>query len=127
MDSVIGLAIDPMEAGVVTVGTVSGGRKANIIANRVELTGTMRSFDADVRRKLVKGLEDACGLAKWQGGDSELTLRQGHPATVNDPKLAGLVRQTALGFGLEVGEEKPYIIQSAQAHIMHRDKKELEV
>ncbi len=107
IQSIVARRIDPMEAGVVTVGTVSGGRKANIIADRVELSGTLRSFEADVRQRILKGLEEACGLAKWQGGDYELTLRQGHPATVNDAKLTELVRQVALGFGFEIGEEKP--------------------
>jgi amidohydrolase len=107
IQSIVARRIDPMEAGVVTVGTVSGGRKANIIADRVELTGTLRSFDAGVRHQILKGLEEACGLAKWQGGDYELTLRKGHPATINDPELTELVRGIALGFGFEVGEEKP--------------------
>ena len=107
VQSIVARRIDPMEAGVVTVGTISGGRKANIIADRVELTGTMRSFDENVRRKIQKGLEEACGLAKWQGGDYELTLRKGHPATVNDPQMTALVRKTALGFGFQVGKEDP--------------------
>jgi amidohydrolase len=107
IQSIVARRIDPMEAGVVTVGTVCGGRKANIIADRVELTGTMRCFNESVRRKLVKGLEEACGLAKWQGGDYELALRRGHPATVNDANMTAIVRKAAQGFGFEVGPEKP--------------------
>jgi amidohydrolase len=107
VQSIVARRIDPMEAGVITVGTVSGGRKANVIADRVELTGTLRSFRAGVRQQMLKGLEEACGLAKWQGGDYELTLRKGHPATVNDPVLTDLVRRIALDLGLVVGEEKP--------------------
>lgn len=107
IQSIVARQIDPMEAGVVTVGTVSGGRKANIIAERVELTGTLRSFDVGVRLKILKGLDEACGLAKWQGGDYDLTLHQGHPATVNDAGMTELVRQVALGYGFQVGEEKP--------------------
>ena len=107
IQSIVARRIDPMEAGVVTVGTVSGGRKANIIADRVELTGTIRSFDPQVRQEILKGLEEACGLTKWQRGDYDLTLHQGHPATVNDVHLTDLVRQVAQGFGFAVEEEKP--------------------
>jgi amidohydrolase len=107
IQSIVARRIDPMEAGVVTVGTVVGGRKANIIADRVELTGTIRSFDPAVRQRILKGLEEACGLAKWQGGDYELTLRKGHPATVNDPELTMLVRRVAQGLGFQVGQEAP--------------------
>jgi amidohydrolase len=107
IQSIVARRIDPMEAGVVTVGTVSGGRKANIIADRVELTGTLRSFDRGVRQQILKGLEEACALAKWQGGDYELTLRKGHPATVNDLDLTELVRRVSLDLGFQVDEEKP--------------------
>lgn len=107
IQSIVARRIDPMEAGVVTVGTISGGRKANIIADRVELTGTLRCFDPDVRQQILKGLEEACGLAKWQGGDYDLILRKGHPTTVNDPDLTRLVRQVAQDFDFEVGDEKP--------------------
>jgi amidohydrolase len=77
IQSIVARRIDPMEAGVVTVGTVYGGRKANIIADRVELTGTLRSFDPGVRQQILKGLDEACGLAKWQGGSLFSSLAPG--------------------------------------------------
>ncbi|MBN1315893.1 MAG: amidohydrolase [Anaerolineales bacterium] len=107
IQSIVARRINPMEAGVVTVGTVSGGRKANIIADRVELTGTLRCFDGNVRQQIIKGLEEACGLAKWQGGDYELTIHKGHPPTINDRRMSELVSQVAQGLGFDVGEEKP--------------------
>jgi len=107
IQSIVARRIDPMETGVVTVGTISGGRKANIIADRVELTGTLRSFDPAVRRQILEGLEDAARLTKWQGGDYELRIVKGHPATINNAGMARLVRKTAEGFGLRVGDEKP--------------------
>jgi len=107
LQSIVARRIDPMETGVITVGTIAGGRKANIIADRVDLTGTMRSFSPSVRQQILEGLEDACRLAKWQGGDYELRIVKGHPATVNDAGMVKLVRRTAEGLGLEVGEEKP--------------------
>jgi len=107
IQSIVARRIDPMETGVITVGTIAGGRKANIIADRVELTGTMRSFSPSVRQQILDGLEDACRLAKWQGGNYELRIVKGHPATVNDPGMARLVRKVAEGLGMEVGDEKP--------------------
>jgi len=107
LQSVVARRIDPMEMGVITVGTIAGGRKANIIADRVELTGTMRSFSPHVRQQILEGLEDAARLAKWQGGSYEIRVVKGHPATINDPGVARLVRRVAEGLGLQVGEEKP--------------------
>ncbi|MGQ9667056.1 MAG: M20 metallopeptidase family protein [Anaerolineae bacterium] len=107
IQSIVARRIDPMEVGVITVGTIAGGRKANIIADRVELTGTIRTFDGAVRQKILEGLEHACRLATLQDGNYELRISRGHPATVNDPGLCRLVRRVAQELGLRVEEEKP--------------------
>lgn len=107
IQTIVARRIDPMEAGVVTVGTICGGRKANIIADRVELTGTMRSFSPTVREEILNGLRNACEVARLLGGDYRLRTSKGHPATVNHPFLADLVRNVALELGMEVGDEKP--------------------
>ncbi len=107
IQSIVARRIDPMEVGVITVGTIAGGRKANIIADRVELTGTIRTFDGAVRQKILEGLEHACRLATLQDGNYELRISRGHPATVNDPGLCRLVRRVARELGLRVEEEKP--------------------
>ena len=107
IQSIVARRIDPMEAGVITVGTILGGRKANIIADRVELTGTMRSFAPEVREDILMGLENACCVARLLGGDYEMRTSKGHPATVNDPFMSQLVEDIALQLGMIVEEEKP--------------------
>ncbi len=107
IQSIVARRIDPMEAGVITVGTIQGGRKANIIADRVELTGTLRSFDPEVRRRILDGLKEACELARAQGGDYTLQVFQGHPATVNDPRMVAVVQQAAAALHLVADREKP--------------------
>lgn len=107
IQSIVARRIDPMEAGVITVGTISGGRKANVIADRVELTGTIRSFSPTVRRQIAESLREACELVRAQKGDYVLEISQGHPTTVNDAALAALVERVAAGMGLEVRPEVP--------------------
>ncbi len=107
IQSIVARRIDPMEAGVITVGTISGGRKANVIADRVELTGTIRSFSPLVRRQIAESLREACELVRAQKGDYVLEISQGHPTTVNDAALAALVERVAVGMGLKVGPEVP--------------------
>ncbi len=107
IQSIVARRIDPMEMGVITVGTIVGGRKANIIADRVELTGTMRSFSPHVRQQILDGLEDSCRLTKWQGGSYEMRIVKGHPTTMNDPGMAKLVRRVAEGLGMSVEDEHP--------------------
>lgn len=107
IQSIVARRIDPMEAGVITVGTIAGGRKANVIADRVELTGTIRSFSPAVRRQIADSLREACELVRAQKGDYILNIVQGHPATVNDDALADLVKRVALSMGLTVSPEVP--------------------
>ncbi len=107
IQSIVARRIDPMEAGVITVGTIAGGRKANVIADRVELTGTIRSFSPVVRRQIAESLREACELVRAQKGDYVLEISEGHPATVNDPTLAALVGRVAAGMGLSVRPELP--------------------
>lgn len=107
IQSIVARRIDPMEAGVITVGTIAGGRKANVIADRVELTGTIRSFSPLVRRQIAQSLREACELVRAQKGDYVLGISQGHPTTVNNAGLAALVERVAVGMGLRVKPEVP--------------------
>ena len=43
--------IDPLEPLVITIGTIKGGDRNNIIADEVTMTGTMRTFSEDVRKR----------------------------------------------------------------------------
>jgi amidohydrolase len=84
--------IAPWEPGVLTFGTVSGGRAMNVIADRVELTGTLRYFDPPVRERLTEGLRWAFARAEAVGARVEVKIRPGYPPVVNDPELTGRVR-----------------------------------
>ena len=80
---------DPLKSVVVTVGTISGGYRNNIIADRVELTGTFRAHDPQIR----DGLEERAkrilhGVASAYGVKATLNVIYGYPPVVNDTALA---------------------------------------
>jgi amidohydrolase len=87
--------ISPMSAGVLTFGAVRGGTAENIIADAVELVGTLRYFDPDVRARLREALDEALAVADALGGGHELDYREGYPPTVNDPSMTALARGAA--------------------------------
>jgi len=58
--------------------------------------GTIRSVDEKVRRELFGELERALGVARALGGDFELRIEEGYPATLNDQQVASLIRQVAI-------------------------------
>ncbi len=87
--------ISPMDAGVLTIGTVRGGTAENILADQVTLEGTLRYFDPAVRRRLREALRQALAVADALGGAHELDLRDGYPPTTNDAAMAELALEAA--------------------------------
>ncbi len=88
--------INPMLPAVISVGSVHGGDAENVIPNAVKLTGTIRSYDEETRKRQWSELERAFGVARALGGDYELQIREGYPATYNDPAVSETIRQTTL-------------------------------
>ena len=69
---------DPLETGVVTVGTINGGFGYNIIADSVKLTGTCRSFNAKTQDMIEARMgELCCGVASMFGGEINLHYKRG--------------------------------------------------
>jgi amidohydrolase len=92
--------IAPHAQGVLTIGTIAGGFAENVLAESVELHGTMRYFEEDVRAVLQRELRSAFAVADTLGGRAQISLRPGYPPVVNDPgatRLAADAVREALG------------------------------
>ncbi|MDX2137173.1 MAG: amidohydrolase [Chloroflexota bacterium] len=87
--------INPVLPAVISVGSIHAGNADNVIPMQVELKGTIRSYDADVRAQLSAELERAFGVARALGGDYELTIIKGYPSLYNDPGVANVIRDVA--------------------------------
>ena len=73
---------------VVTVGSFHGGTRNNIIADHVELLGTIRTHNQKARETIHKRLvEVATNIAKANGAEAKITIDKLYPSTVNDPGL----------------------------------------
>ncbi len=89
--------IDPLKTVVVTIGTIEGGYRNNIIADRVQMTGTFRSQDPAVRAGLEeKARRIITGVAAGYNCAGSLEVIQGYPPVVNDAELCRTFR-TYLG------------------------------
>lgn len=95
LQTVISRRLDPTKGRVLTVGTIRGGTKDNIMAGHVTMTGTIRTFEPETRRQLLAEMERACGVARALGGDFELNIFAGYHPVVNDPGMTALVRRVA--------------------------------
>ena len=73
---------------IVTIGAVNGGVRNNIIPDSVVMIGTIRSFDAAMRRDIwMRVRRTAESIAQSAGATAIVTIDSGPPVTYNDPAL----------------------------------------
>lgn len=79
---IMGRRINPLAAGVITIGRIHGGTADNIIPGSVTLSGTIRSMTEAVRNQLHDELRRACAIVEGLGGRCEVQIFPGYPPTV---------------------------------------------
>ncbi len=73
---------------VITVGTIDGGVRNNIIPDSATMTGTIRTFDPDMREMIHQRIQrTVTNIADSAGAGAELTIYPGVPVTFNDADL----------------------------------------
>ena len=78
--------ISPLETAIVSVTSVHGGSAFNIIPPEVELQGTIRTFESEVRTLILKRFREiVTGVAQSLGCETEIVIHDLTPAVVNDP------------------------------------------
>ncbi len=89
VQSVISREKDPAAFGIVTVGAIQAGSAGNIIPDQALLRGTIRSYDAGVRAKILEGVQrTADGVAAIAGAPKpSVTMEAGGKAVINDAEL----------------------------------------
>lgn len=92
---IVARRMDPTKHGLISVCSIHAGTTTNVIPEAVKISGTIRSFDEATRALLHRELEHAFALARAWGGDYTWKLIDGYPATVNDARMADLVRTVA--------------------------------
>lgn len=80
--------IDPLEPSVITIGTIRGGDRFNIIAGEVTMEGTMRTMSEEVRSHAQEMMRQTlAGVTSAYGATFELKIEDSNPVTYNDPRL----------------------------------------
>ena len=89
MQTVVSRQIDLTTApAVVSFGKIQGGVRGNIIPEEVELSGTIRSLDPDMRKIIHEKVKiTAENIAESAGATAEVRTFYGYPVTMNDEKL----------------------------------------
>ena len=96
LQTIVSRRLDPTDAGVVTIGTIHGGTRDNIIPETVDLTGTLRSLKTEVYDQLKAEVTRALGVVKALGGSFEVEFSANYPVTVNEPGMTDFVTRVAV-------------------------------
>jgi len=93
MQTIVSREVKPIDPAVITVGSIHGGTKHNIIPGDVKMQLTLRAFKDDVRDQLIEGIKRrAKGLADAHKAPAPtIEISDGTPATVNTPALVAKV------------------------------------
>ena len=105
LQTIVGRENNPVDPAVVTVGSIHGGTKHNIIPDEVKLQLTVRSYKDDVRKHLLASIERIAKAEAAAAGapkPPDVKRIEGTPATYNDPALTKRVAD-AIARGLGAG------------------------
>lgn len=103
LQSIVGRNLNPFHTGVVSVTRIHGGNTWNVIPDKVELEGTVRSMDKEDRvfiEKRMRGIAENTAAA--YGAKAELLWYPGPPATVNEETWSAFAEDVAKECGYEV-------------------------
>lgn len=107
LQTIVSRENSPLDPAVVTVGSIHGGSKSNIIPDEVKLLLTVRSYKEEVRQHILASIERitrniaaAAGIPDDRAPIVKVSDNEVTPATYNDPKLTERIAgalETALG------------------------------
>ncbi|MCM2373529.1 amidohydrolase [Aporhodopirellula aestuarii] len=95
LQMIVSREVSPIEPAVVTVGSIHGGTKHNIIGNDCHLQLTVRSYSQEVREKVLAAIKRrAFAVAQAHGASEPIyVISEGTPSLKNDEELAARMRE----------------------------------
>lgn len=86
LQTIVSRQVDPGDQVVITVGKISGGSRPSIVAETVEMEGTVRVLSRETHELVQQRIINVCtNVASALGGIAEVTLKEDLPPTINDP------------------------------------------
>ena len=96
LQQAISRTINPLHPAVITIGQISGGRASNVIADKVRLTGTVRSLHADTHAMLPEWITQiASNICNLHGATCSVNYTRRCTSVLNDINLTNLIASSA--------------------------------
>lgn len=97
LQHIVSRNVNPMEQLVITITQFHGGSAYNIIPDRVELAGTVRSFQKEVREQAVTLIDRIVkGVTSAHSASYHFDYRHGYSSVVNDLQVAKMMEETVV-------------------------------
>jgi amidohydrolase len=109
-----------LQSLVLSVTRVSGGNTWNVLPEKVELEGTVRTHDNEIRRSVPERITQLInGIANAVGAEAELIWYPGPPVVINTAHWADFSKQVAAEFGYDVQDIPPQMGGEDFAFYLH--------
>ncbi len=95
LHGIVSRRLDPFAPAVVSLGSLHAGQAENVIPDQVEISGTIRFLEREVRQQIHDEIRRALEIARTLGGDYELKIEAGTPPMINHPAVVESIRQAA--------------------------------
>lgn len=108
LQTLVSRNVSPLQSAVLTLGVIQGGTAQNIICDKVEIRGTLRTANREIRAMMKQRIrETVTGIAAAMGCSADVNIIPGYAALVNDEAEAARVHRIAAKlFGEEHFTEK---------------------
>lgn len=95
LQSIVSRSISPLEPAVLTIATIHGGYRYNVISDYVKIEGTVRTLREATQSRMQELItRTATGIAESLGGSCEVKYVKGYPPMINDAELVNLVSKS---------------------------------
>jgi amidohydrolase len=106
LQGIVARNVPPLKSAVLSVTMIHGGDAFNIIPQSVEMQGTIRTFDSDVRSRVLERFNQVvANITQAFECQAVVESKSITPAVVNDPEITRRVRQVAEN--LHLGDDMP--------------------
>ena len=122
LQTIVSRNTNPLESTVVTVGQINGGYNFNIIADKVILNGTARSYTNNNKTIIKKRMKEIInGVEKMYNAKIKLNYKDGYPPLINDERASKNVSNAATKI---VGSNviKPYLSMGGEDFSYYTNK-----
>lgn len=101
LQGIVSRNVPPLQSAVISVTMIHGGEAFNVIPQVVDMQGTIRTFEPDVRSRVLDRIKQVVnGVAQAFECQADLDIKSITPAVVNDPEITRRVRQVADKLGI---------------------------